>query len=173
MENTLVNRVANSPIVTLNLEHHYPEAEVVVFDIKDYLYMELMLKEKDYRQGLRDHDWAQYEGKVVCIYCSTDAIIPIWAYMLAATYAGSIALDIYQGSPADYIKDYYRAHIAELDVDQYTDRPIVIKGCSDKPVPPAAYMELTRRLLPVAKSIMYGEPCSTVPVYKKPKAPKA
>lgn len=165
----LVNRVANSPIKTINLEDYYPDRDVAAFDIKDYLYMELMLKEKDFRSALKAHDWEQYAGKVVCVYCSTDAIIPMWAYMLVATYASGVAHDVYQGSTEDYLKSYYRDQIRQLSVDMYLDKPVVIKGCSDKPVPAAAYMELTIRVQPVAKSIMFGEPCSTVPVYKRPK----
>lgn len=169
---TLVNRVANSPIKTINLEDYFPKQDVVVFDIKDYLYMELMLKEKDFRTALKAHDWDQYGGKVVCVYCSTDAIIPMWAYMLVATYLNGKAHDVYQGSRDAYIQNYYREQIRQLPVDGYLDKPVVIKGCSDKPVPAAAYMELTLRVQAVAKSIMFGEPCSTVPVYKRPKAVK-
>lgn len=166
---TLVNRVANSPLITINLEDYYPAEEMVAFDLKDYLYMELMLKEKDFRTALKGHDWESYKDKVVCIYCSTDAIIPMWAYMLVSTYL-SEAKDIYQGTMEDYLRDHYRSVVRAIDVSGYEDRPMVIKGCSDKPVPAAAYLELTARLQPVAKSIMFGEPCSTVPVYKKPRS---
>lgn len=172
MDQPLVNRVANSPIITINLEHYFPSEEIVDFDLKHYLYMELMLKEKDFRLALKEHDWSRYSGKIVCIHCTADAIIPIWAYMLVATYASPVAHTVYQGRAEDYLTAYYRSYISGMDTEQYADRPIVIKGCSDKPVPPSAYMEVTARLLPVAKSIMFGEPCSTVPVYKRPKPTK-
>jgi len=165
----LVNRVAKSGIITLNLEEHFPQAELVDFDLKDYLFMELILKEKDFRAALKEHDWTQYEGKVVLVYCSTDAIIPVWAYMLVASLAEPHAKDVFQGQKADYLTQYFEKVITALPVDDYEDQRIVIKGCSDKPVPPAAYLALTRRLRPLAKSIMYGEPCSTVPIYKKPR----
>lgn len=172
MDQPIINRVAQSSIITINLEHFYPEQEIVVFDIKDYLFMEMILKEKDFRLSLKQHDWAQYQGKIVCIYCSADAIIPVWAYMLVSSQLAGTAHDIYQGTLADYMAAYYRSRVGELDIEAYRDKPIVIKGCSNKPVPPAAYMELTSRLIGVAKSIMYGEPCSTVPIYKKPKTNK-
>lgn len=165
----LVNRVAQSGLITLNLEEHFPSAEMVDFDLKDYLFMELILKEKDFRAALKEHDWTQYEGKVLLVFCSTDAIIPVWAYMLVATYAQPYATAIYQGTQEEYLKQYYEQVVSTFPVNEYEDKRIVIKGCSDKPVPPAAYLALTRALRPFAKSIMYGEPCSTVPIYKKPR----
>ena len=165
----LVNRVAASGLITINLEEFFPKEEIVVFDLKDYLFMELILKEKDFREALKAHDWAQYEGKRLLVYCSTDAIIPVWAYMLVAAYATPHALDIYQGDSESYLKLHYAETIARVDASAYEGQRIVVKGCSEKPVPPAAYLELTQKLRPFAKSIMYGEPCSTVPIFKRPK----
>ncbi|MGB3548421.1 MAG: DUF2480 family protein [Saprospiraceae bacterium] len=167
----LVNRVANSRLLTFKLEEYLPEAGVKFahFDLKDYLFMEMILKEKDFRAALAEHDWEQYRGKILLVYCSADAIIPVWAYMLTATYAAPAAVDVFQGSEAEYYKAYFLRKLAGLDPALYEDQRVVVKGCSDRPVPEAAYLEITRRLRPVAKSIMYGEPCSTVPIYKAAK----
>ena len=169
MEQPLINRVANSGLITLKLEEFFPQQEVAHFDLKDYLFMEMILKEKDFRAAVKEHDWAQYEGKTLLVYCSTDAIIPVWAYMLVAAAAAPFAHDVFQGTADDYYRSFFLRRLDELDMEQYRDQRLVIKGCSDHPVPPAAYLEVTRRLQPLAKSIMYGEPCSTVPVYKQPR----
>lgn len=169
MEQPLINRVANSGLITLKLEEFFPQEEVMHFDLKDYLFMEMILKEKDFRTAVKEHNWEQYQGKILLVYCSTDAIIPVWAYMLVAAAATPFALDVFQGTEDDYYRSYFLRRLDDLDIDQYQDQRLVIKGCSDHPVPPAAYLEITRKLQPIAKSIMYGEPCSTVPVYKQPR----
>lgn len=168
----LVNRVATSGLITIKLEDFFPQEEVVLFDLKDYLFMELILKEKDFRAALKEHDWTQYQDKNLVITCSADAIIPVWAYMLVAVYAEPYAAHIFQGTKEEFYKAAFMDALQSITGADYEDKRIVIKGCSDKPVPPAAYVELTRRLRPHAKSIMYGEPCSTVPLYKKPKPKK-
>ncbi len=169
MEDTLINKVAQSGLITLNLEKFFPQGEIAHFDLKNYLFMELILKEKDFREALKIHDWTQYEGKNILVYCSADAIIPVWAYMLVATYAEPFAREIYQGDEENFYKTYYFNAINNLNIAEYEGQKIVIKGCSDLPVPPAAYLALTKKLRPFAQSIMYGEPCSTVPIYKKAK----
>lgn len=169
IDKPLVNRVANSTLITINLENYFPKAPIKVFDLKDYLFMELILKEKDFRTALKEHDWTQYEGKVLCVYCSTDAIIPTWAFMLVATHATPYALDITQSDEKGYLDLAYQKALTAINPEDYQDKRIVIKGCSNKPVPVSAYVELTRLLQPVVKSIMFGEPCSTVPIYKKPR----
>ncbi|MCB0522846.1 MAG: DUF2480 family protein [Lewinellaceae bacterium] len=165
----LVNRVAASGLVTLKLEEFFPQEELALFDLKGFLFMELILKEKDFREALGNHDWSQYEGKNLALFCSADAIIPVWAYMLVTVHAAPFAKDIFQGTPDEFYKHTFQKALDQLDAAQYEDQRIVIKGCSEKPVPPSAYVELTRKLQPFAKSIMYGEPCSTVPIYKKAK----
>jgi len=165
----LVNRVAASGLITINLEDFFPAEEVISFDLKDYLFMELILKEKDFRTALKEHDWTQYEGKYLAVFCSTDAIIPVWAYMLVAAKAGKIAKDVFQGSVDQFYTQYFRTAVEAVQGEEYAEKRIVIKGCSDKPVPPSAYVDLTQKLLPCAQSIMYGEPCSTVPVFKRPR----
>lgn len=165
----LVNRVKNSGLITFKLEDLYPTEPIAVFDLKDYLFRELILREKDFREALKTHDWAQYDGKHLAVFCSADAIIPMWAYMLVVTYAEPHAIQVYQGSTERFLEFHFQEKINQLDISQYEDQRVIVKGCADHPIPPFAYAELTRRLRPVAKSIMFGEPCSTVPIYKKPK----
>jgi hypothetical protein len=168
-EQPLVNRVAASGLITIKLEEYFPTTPLAHFDLKDYLFKELILKEKDFRESMKAHDWSQYEGKVLLVYCSTDAIIPMWAYMLVATYAAPVAQEVFQGGALNYYQLHYANAIHQMDISGYEDQRIIIKGCSDHPVPASAYLDLTKRLRPVAKSIMYGEPCSTVPIFKKPR----
>lgn len=168
----LVNRVASSGLITINLEDFFPKEEVVSFDLKDYLFMELILKEKDFRAALKEHDWTQYQDKIVLVHCSADAIIPVWAYMLVTAYATPHATTVFQGTADHFFRTAFVEALAGFDAEAYHQKRIVIKGCSDKPVPPAAYVELTRKLQPYAQSIMYGEPCSTVPIFKRPRLVK-
>ena len=165
----IVNKVAESGLVTLDLAQYIAKNEVVAFDRKPFLYMELIRKEKDYRAALQTHDWAQYTGKHVAVYCTVDAIVPVWAYMLAAVYLEPLAASIAYSTPAELEKALLLQRLAAIDTAEYADKRVVIKGCGDEPVPDAAYVAITARLRPVAKSIMYGEPCSTVPIYKAPK----
>lgn len=165
----LVNRVANSGLITFKLEELFPTEEIMVFDIKDYLFRELLLREKDFREALKNHDWEQYRGKNLAIHCSNDAIIPMWAYMLVAVHAEPFAAQIFQGNSERFIDFYFHKKISEIDFSQYEDQRVILKGCADQPIPPFAYAEMTKRLRPIAKSIMFGEPCSTVPIFKKPK----
>ena len=165
----LINRVANSGIITINLEEFFPKEEVMVFDLKGFLFQEMILKEKDFRAALKEHNWSQYQDRAITIFCSVDAIIPTWAYMLVSSYLHGIAKEIFQGSAEQYYTFYYKQVLNKIDYSQYQDKRIVIKGCRDKPVPTIAYMEITSKIKAYAKSIMYGEPCSTVPIFKKPR----
>jgi Protein of unknown function (DUF2480) len=167
MENVFVNKVAESGIITLDLETFYPKDELAVFDMKDYLFMGLILKEKDYRTALTTINWEQYKNKNVALTCTADAIVPVWAYMLAATYLQPIAKTIVFGNEQQLINTIITQNINEIDVNEYTDKRVVIKGCGETPIPETAYVAITHKLRPIAKSIMYGEPCSTVPVFKK------
>lgn len=166
---TLINRVANSGLVTINLEHFYPKEEITSFDIKDYLFMELILKEKDFRKALKEMDWSPYEGKIVTVFCSTDAIIPMWAYMLVSSYLQPIANEIFAGSKEAYLQHYYQSYIQGMDISEHQDARVIIKGCGKLPVPHTAYAALTAKLKEVAQSVMYGEPCSMVPIFKRPR----
>lgn len=167
MQQAIINKVAESGIITLNLEDFYPKGEIVTFDLKGFLFMELILKEKDFRAALLTQDWDQYQGKHVAITCSADAIIPVWAYMLVASYLQPVAGEIVLGNTADLVQQVMLNRIAMLDATEYTDKRVVIKGCGDLHIPDAAYVAITAKLRPFAKSIMYGEPCSTVPVFKR------
>jgi hypothetical protein len=164
---SLVNKVADSGIVTLNLEDYYPKEPVVLFDLKDYLFMGLILKEKDFRESLKQLDTAPYAGKLVAVTCSADAIIPVWAYMLVASLLQPVSAGLVYADEATAATKKLLENIQQLDVSAFTDQRIVLKGCGELPIPEEAYIKATERLRPVAKSIMYGEPCSTVPVYKK------
>ena len=167
MEETIVNKVAQSALETLDLADFYPNEEILTFEVKDYLFMELILKEKDYRETLKNKDWSEFENKIVAITCSADAIIPLWAYMLAVTYLQPFAKDIIFGSTADVLKILFLKRISEINPQDFEGKRVVVKGCGDKKIPEAAFVEITKILRPVAKSIMYGEPCSTVPIYKR------
>jgi len=171
-QKTLVNRVANSGLITINLEPYYPESPVYEFDLKPFLFKELILKEKDFRAELKEFDWSSLKGQHVVIFCSVDAIVPVWAYMLIAAYVKPFAESIFQGSKQEFIKIHYAQILKKLDLVEYKQQRIIIKGCSNKPVPPAAYVQLTELLQPIAQSIMYGEPCSTVPIFKRPRVIK-
>ncbi len=163
----IINKVQQSGLVTIDLEEYYHTGEKVLFDIKDYLYEGIILKEKDFRTFLKDHNWEQYAGKNVAITCSVDAIIPTWAYMLVATKLKSAANLIIFGTIKDLHAKIFSEAISKINALDYTQSKVVIKGCGKLEVPVSAYVELTNKLLPVVSSIMYGEPCSTVPVYKQ------
>ena len=163
----IINRVAQSGIITLNLEDFTTEGERVLFDIKEYLFMELILKEKDFRKAMKEHNWEQYTGKLVAITCSADAIVPVWAYMLIMTYLNPYVKQAAFGEETTLESLLFSQKIAQIDPSQFQDKRVVIKGCGDKAIPPYAYVAITQLLQPVVKSLMYGEPCSTVPIYKK------
>ncbi|MCE7994608.1 MAG: DUF2480 family protein [Roseivirga sp.] len=168
----IVNRVANSPIITFNLEDYYHKGERVVYDIAQNLFQELILREKDFREFVKSHDWSQYQGQNVALTCSADAIVPTWAYMLLATKLEPFANTVVFGDEMLLEYSLFKEALAAVDLETFRDRPVVVKGCGDLPVPESAYVEITKLIRPYAKSIMYGEPCSTVPLYKKPRQPK-
>ena len=172
MEDVVVNKVAESGLITLDLEEYYPKEETSVFDLKDHLFMGLILKEKDYREALKNLDWSVYQNKSVAITCSADAVIPMWAYMLAATYLQPLTKDVVFGNEDFLHRTLFLKHLSAINPAEYADKRVVIKGCGDKSISETAYVEITKLLRPVVKSIMYGEPCSTVPIYKKPAGKK-
>ena len=163
----IVNRVAQSKLLTFDLEDYYPAGERVLLDIKEWLYEEIILKEKDFRAHVANHDWEQYNDAYVALCCSTEAIIPGWAYMLVSTKLQPYAKKVVLGSLEDLETTLFQAIIEDLDISDFKDKPVIIKGCSNKPVPPNAYLWATIKLQPVAKSIMYGEACSSVPLFKR------
>lgn len=165
----LINRVAESSLITINLENFFPDVEFATFDVKDFLFMELILKEKEFREALKAYDWAVLKDKVLLLYCSNDAIIPTWAFMLVTVNAAPYVKEIFQGKREEYYKNYMSKALDKIDFSQYDQQRIVIKGCGNKPIPVSAYIDITNKLQPFAQSIMYGEPCSTVPIFKKPR----
>ncbi|WP_437371485.1 DUF2480 family protein [Maribacter litoralis] len=167
MQDEIINKVAQSKLITFNLEDYYPKGERMVLDIKDWLYEGFILKEKEFRAFVEEHDWSQYKDAYVAMHCSTDAIIPGWAYLLLSVKLSGIAKKAVQGSLVDLETSIYQSIIENIEVSEYQDKLIIIKGCSNKPVPANAYLFLAERLKPVAKSIMYGEACSSVPLYKR------
>jgi len=169
MSDEIVNKVAQSGIVTIDLEELYPEGKRILFDIKPLLFQELILKEKDFREFLKNEDWSKYKDCYVAITCSNDAIVPTWAYMLLTLSLQAYAKKIVFGSLEILETVLFNEIISNLNIAAYKDARVVIKGCGTKPVPISAYVALTGKVKPVAKSIMYGEPCSTVPLYKQPK----
>ncbi|MEJ0106435.1 MAG: DUF2480 family protein [Bacteroidota bacterium] len=172
MSEIISNKVAESGLITLNLENYYPKGETALFDLKDFLFMGLILKEKDFREALKNEDLDKYRDKYVAVTCTADAIIPVWAYMLVVSYLQPVAKDVIMGDEKEMHRLIFLRNIGQINVEEFTDKRIVIKGCGDIPVGEFAYAEITKLLRPVVKSIMYGEPCSTVPVYKRPSASK-
>ena len=173
MSDAIVNKVAESGLITLDLEKYYPRQETAAFDMKDHLFMGMILKEKDFREKLKTLDLSPYAGKAVAVFCSADAIIPVWAYMLVAAYLQPVAADVFMGTPEELHRQLFLKNLSAITVGEFADKRVVIKGCGETPIGDFAYMEITKLLRPVVKSIMYGEPCSTVPVYKKPLASKS
>jgi hypothetical protein len=167
MEGEIINKVANSSLVTVNLEDFYQKEERIVFDITPYLWQGLVVKEKDFRAALKETDWSKYQNKLVAIFCSEDAIIPSWAYMLIALELSFYAKKTVLGSLEDLERELFIEALSKLDYSIYKDQRVIVKGCSAYPVPEMAYLHLVQLLKPYTKSIMFGEACSTVPLYKK------
>lgn len=165
----IINRVANSSLITFDLEQLHAPGDRVVYDIKDHLFQGLILREKDFREHVKDHAWSGYEGKLVSIVCTADAIVPTWAYMLLAVALKPYAKRVFFGTVEEMESALFHEKLMSIDWEQYRGAKVVVKGCSDVHVPVSAYVEATSKLSGVAASIMYGEPCSTVPIYKRPK----
>ena len=164
---SIVNRVAQSKLITFDLEDYYPEGRRVLLDIRDWLHEGFILREKEFRSHLEQQDWSHYQDAYVALHCSTDAIVPGWAFMLIATKLQPFARKIVQGNLEQLETSLYQSTIEQLDLSDFKNRLVIIKGCSNRPVPPNAYMLITQRLQPLVKSLMYGEACSSVPLYKR------
>ena len=169
MDGLITNKVSESGLITLDLEKFYPQGETMVFDMKNHLFMGLILKEKEFREELKNLDFQPYLGKNIALTCTADAIIPVWAYMLVAGYLEPVAKEVVFGDEDFLHKTLFLKNIATINIDEFHDKRVVIKGCGELPISEAAYVAVTKLLRPVVKSIMYGEPCSTVPIYKKPR----
>ena len=167
MADEIINKVSNSKLITLDLEELYPEGERVLFDIKDWLFDQIILKEKDFRASVKSHDWSRYKNTYVALTCSVDAIIPSWAYLLLSSELAPYSKKIVVGNLELLETSLFQDIIQNLSIDSFKEKPIIIKGCAQKPIPPSAFSMLIHKLQPIVKSIMYGEACSTVPLFKK------
>lgn len=169
MADEIVNKVAQSKLVVIDLEDYYHEGERVLFDIKEWLFEGLVLREKEFRQLAKEHNWDQYQGQFVALTCSSNAIVPAWAYMLISIELSGIVKKVVIGDLEHLESSLYQDIIESIDIEVYQDKPVIIKGCANKPVPENAYIMLATRLKPMATSIMYGEACSAVPLHKRKK----
>lgn len=160
------NKVAQSKLITIDLEDYYPQGNRIVFDIKNWLFEDVILKEKDFREHVKNHDWSQYKNSFIALTCTVDAIIPSWAYLLITAQMAPFAKRIIVGNLQELETAVYQEIIENISLENYKNMPIIIKGCSNKPIPETAYIQLITKLVPVARSIMYGEACSTVPLFK-------
>ena len=167
MNDPIINKVAESGLITIDPAEYYPKQDLKLFDLKEFLFMGLILKEKEFREALKNFDWEQYRDKDVAVTCTADAIIPVWAWMLIGSYLQPVANEVIMGDEKELHKKVFLRNLSQIDTKEYAGKRIVIKGCGETPIGDFVYLELTKLLQPVAKSIMYGEPCSTVPVYKK------
>jgi hypothetical protein len=172
MEGEIINRVTNSALKTINLEDYYHPGKRVVFDVKDWLFESIILKEKDFREKVKTHDWTQYKDANVSISCSVDAIIPTWAFMLVAINLEPYVNQLVFGDNKDLEIILFKESLSHININDFNGAKVVIKGCGDLPIPDFAYVEISRILRPVVSGIMYGEPCSTVPLYKSKTIPK-
>lgn len=166
-EDIIENKIANSGLITLDLADYYPKGERKSIDIAPWLFEGIMLREKDFRQSVKDHDWSQYQDCYVAVFCSEDAIIPQWAYMLLSSSLAAYAKKVVFGTREQMESILMDGDIAALDLSELEDQRVIIKGCGDLPIPPHAYVSIVSKLQPLVKSIMFGEACSTVPIFKK------
>ena len=166
MDDVIINKVANSGLVTIDLEDFLPKEKVEAFDLKEHLFKGLILKEKDFREALKNFDWEIYRNRYVAITCTADAIIPLWAYMLVTAYVQPIAKDVYAGTVEEMKKNVCLKNMSTIKFEEFAGQRIIVKGCGDQQVDSTIYAEITKQLRPLAKSIMYGEACSNVPIFK-------
>lgn len=169
MADEIINRIAISKLVNIDLEEFYPEGKRILFDIKNWLYEGIILKEKDFREYVKNHNWSQYQDSFVALTCSEDAIIPSWAYLLLSSELAPFAKKVVVGNLELLETVLFQNVINDINTTEFIDKPIIIKGCTNKPIPPSAFSMLIEKIQPIAKTIMYGEACSTVPLFKKKK----
>lgn len=169
MEGEIINRIAKSPLMTIDLEEYYPKGERCQYDLAQNLFQGMILREKDFRDFIKAHDWSKYKGKFINVICSEDVIIPTWAYILLVTKLQEVAAEVVVGNREQLEFLLFQRQFDQIDWSQFKDKPVVVKGCGDLAISETIFGELTRRLLPEVKSLMFGEPCSTVPIYKRPR----
>jgi hypothetical protein len=170
MSEEITNKVAQSALIVFDLEDYYPAGERVQIDLSQWLYEGIILKEKDFRESLKNHDWSKYRGVFVALYCKNEAIIPAWAFALVTSYLTPISKKVVLGTIEELNTALYQEILPKLNYQQYQHKSIILKGCSKKPVPQSAYVLAMQLLQPYAKSIMFGEACSAVPLFKAIKA---
>lgn len=169
MENEIINRVANSKLKVFDLEDYYPKEAIEIIDISQWLCDGFLLKEKEFRAALLAEDWSKYTNKIVALQCNTDAILPSWAMLLVASYLAPYTTFVFQGSESETLITYYQNTIDSIDFSEFQDQPVIIKGCAKKPVPEQLYVVVINKMINIARSIMFGEACSAVPIHKKKK----
>ena len=166
MSNEIVNRVANSTLITIDLADYAPSQSISVLDVKDFLFQEIILKEKEFRTNLKEFDFSVYQGKIVAINCSSDAIVPMWAFMLVTSYLKGIASKIHFGKKEDVFQQIFTANIDAIDSAEFESKKVIVKGCGQVPLSASLYMAITKKLQDTVSSLMFGEACSAVPVLK-------
>jgi len=169
MEGEIINKVANSSLITFNLEDYYKKGERKTFDISPFLLEGIVLREKEFRKSVKDFDWSQFQNSYVALHCATDAIVPSWAFMLVSLSIVPFAYHVTHGSLEDLERELFVEELSKISYEDYKDQRVIIKGCSQYPVPELAYTIVAQKLLPFTKSLMFGEACSTVPLYKQSK----
>lgn len=169
MADEIVNRVANSSLITVDLTDYAPSSSIAVLDVKDFLFQGFILKEKEFRASLKEFDFTNYNKKIVAINCSSDAIVPMWAFMLISSYLNNIALEIHFGTKENVFQKMFLNNIESLDASEFKDKKVIVKGCGNIPLSESLYIAISKKLLPVVNSLMFGEACSAVPVFKKKK----
>jgi hypothetical protein len=169
MAEEIINKVANSVLEVFDLEDYFPKQPILSIDVSNWLVEGFMLKEKDFRESLKKHDWSQYKDALVAINCSTDAILPAWTFALVTVYLQPFASKITSGTKKELLLNYYQEALNQIDFSIYDKKPLILKGCSNKPVPQEAYVLAIQKLMPFAKSVMFGEACSAVPLFKSMK----
>jgi hypothetical protein len=165
-EMEIINRVAASSLIQLSPEDWYDVRPRFSLDLADYLFQGLVLKELDFRSAMKTHDWEKYRGGILCIFCSADAIVPVWAFMLISVHATAFDVQVEFCEPSELDAILYDRVIQNLNPEDFANRKVIIKGCSKHPVPELAFVRLAGRLRPVVQSLMFGEPCSSVPLFK-------
>ncbi|MFN3640435.1 MAG: DUF2480 family protein [Flavobacterium sp.] len=163
------NKVAESALKVFDLEDYFPSKKIVLLDVSHWLFQGFILKESDFRTSLKDHDWNKYQNTIVALHCSTEAILPAWTFLLVASHLNQVGAEVFLGNEKEAIVAHYFKTIPHLDFKDYKQAPVILKGCSKKPVPEEAYLLALEYLQPIAKSIMFGEACSAVPLYKEKK----
>lgn len=166
MEKEIINKVANSVLEVFDLEDYFPKQPIHSIDVSQWLVEGFILKEKDFRESLKNHDWLSYKDSLVCIYCATDAILPAWTFALVSVYLQPYALKVVSGNKNDLLLNLYQEKLNQIDFSIYDKKPVILKGCSNKPVPQEAYVLAIQKIMPYAKSVMFGEACSAVPLFK-------